>query len=322
MAYKCRCCGSNTVENDGDICELCAIGNDPYMNAMNGGQQGGNQAGFGSGSGNGSFAGNNTSYGTAGKGKRTILIGGGASTTKTDPYGNSIDPAFDNGNNSQPVQVYGAGQTPLVQTGGTSTVISTNGNNGNLTNVNTKSNPSKGSALPVSEGISKNITVDHQEKSTLEKLMRTMFQGVPYPLDDDVTMFQVYPDYTGTALNALGYACDQIIVYGKVNAGAIAENNDVAVYGHRDKHNNVIASKIVNRASGTSIVPDRVISFGVIWGLVIAVLATVLFTAAALGANGIAWVIVIILCLTNLPLVIKIIGAIIGIFFSMIKKLF
>lgn len=30
MAYKCRICGINEVDNQGDICELCAVGQDPY----------------------------------------------------------------------------------------------------------------------------------------------------------------------------------------------------------------------------------------------------------------------------------------------------
>lgn len=34
MAYKCRICGTNDVEHVGDVCELCAIGQDPYAAAM------------------------------------------------------------------------------------------------------------------------------------------------------------------------------------------------------------------------------------------------------------------------------------------------
>lgn len=79
-----------------------------------------------------------------------------------------------------------------------------------------------------------------------------MFKGIPYALDNDITMFQVFPDYTGTSLNAMGNACDQVIVYGKLNAGAVSENNDVEVYGHRDADNNIVAKKIVNKASGTT----------------------------------------------------------------------
>jgi drug/metabolite transporter (DMT)-like permease len=41
-----------------------------------------------------------------------------------------------------------------------------------------------------------------------------------------------------------------------------------------------------------------------------------------LGVEGIVWAVVIILALTNAPLLLKIVGGIIGIFFSLLKKLF
>lgn len=53
------------------------------------------------------------------------------------------------------------------------------------------------------------------------KWFRSMFTGIPFTLDNDVVMFQVFPDCTGTSLNAVGNACDQGIVYGKVNNGSI-----------------------------------------------------------------------------------------------------
>ena len=84
MSYKCRICGSNDVEHSGDICELCAIGQDPYASAMQGNLQSNSQG----------YVSNNfsNSY-TPSKGKsRKVLIGGGASIANTDPYGNSIVP--------------------------------------------------------------------------------------------------------------------------------------------------------------------------------------------------------------------------------------
>lgn len=59
----------------------------------------------------------------------------------------------------------------------------------------------------------------------------------------------IRPDYTVTLLNAVGNACDQVIVYGKVNNGSINENNDIEVYGHRDAYGNVIAKMIIRRAA-------------------------------------------------------------------------
>ena len=97
MAYKCPICGSNEVENPGDVCELCAIAQDPYaakaaspvrrpaarkINVGNKQEE------------------EDTS--TA-RPTRKILLGG-APRDNVDPYGNEIpDPA---------VQVYAPGQVP------------------------------------------------------------------------------------------------------------------------------------------------------------------------------------------------------------------
>ena len=88
------------------------------------------------------------------------------------------------------------------------------------------------------------------------------FKGVPFTLDDDVTMFQVFPDFTGTSLNVLGNACDQVIVYGRLNNGAVSENNDVEVYGRRDSNNNVIAKTIKNTAKSTAKSANKQSSIG------------------------------------------------------------
>ena len=31
MGCKCYICGVNDVENPGDICDICALGEDPYL---------------------------------------------------------------------------------------------------------------------------------------------------------------------------------------------------------------------------------------------------------------------------------------------------
>lgn len=304
MAYKCRICGSNDVEHMGDVCELCAIGQDPYASAMQSNTQ------FDS---NPYQSVNNDlgkSY-TPGKGKsRKVLIGGGNSIANTDPYGNSMVSQNDEGSS---VQVYHAGQVPVTQQN--SSVINTNGNSSSENTVS-KSNQ------PITFGITKNITVDNQKKSFLEKWFRALFSGIPFTFDDDVTMFQVFPDYSGTSLNAMGNACDQVIVYGKLNAGAVSENNDVEVFGHRDSNNNIIAKTIKNKASGTTITPDKTIPVGVVWIITAVVFALIFGVVSLLGVEGIIWAIVFILCLTNLPLVFKIFGVIFGFIFSLIKKMF
>ena len=253
MACKCKICGSNDVEHMGDICELCAIGQDPYASALQGNSYSDSQMYTNSHV-------DNTYTPSRGK-SRKVLIGGGASVTNTDPYGNSI---VSKPSDEDSIQVYQAGQVPPAQQ--SSSVVNTYNNQ-------TTTNAVKNVNEPISYGITKNITIDNQKKSILEKWFRALFSGIPFTLDDDVTMFQVFPDYTGTSLNAMGNACDQVIVYGKLNAGAVSENNDVEVYGHRDANNNIIAKMIKNKASGTTITPDRTIPVGVVWTITIIIFA-------------------------------------------------
>lgn len=305
MAYKCRICGSNDVAHPGDVCELCAIGQDPYASAMQNGNGYNSQPQSTYHPSAGGYA--------PGKGKsRKVLLGGGSALSNKDPYGNEIVLQEE-----EQVQVYGAGQAPTVQSNASVTTSGTSSYSSTASNSDSTSNASGA----LTSGITKNISVDTQKKSTLVKLCRTLFKGIPFTLDNEITMFQVFPDYTGTSLNAMGNACDQVIVYGKLNAGAVAENNDVEVYGYRDADNNVVAKKIVNKASGTTVTPDRVIPTGLIWGLTIFVFAAIAFFVATCGVEGIVWAIIIVLCLTNLSLVFKIILGIFGFLFSFIRRL-
>lgn len=302
MAYKCRICGTNDVEHMGDVCELCAIGQDPYASAMQGELQADSKV-------YSSVKDNHGDSHTFTRGRsRKVLIGGGNELANTDPYGNSIVSSNDE---KDSVHVYHAGQATVMQQNSTGADSPKS-----ATGEETKGNQ------PITVGITKNITVDNQKKSFLEKWFRSLFSGIPFAFDDDVTMFQVFPDYSGTSLNAMGNACDQVIVYGKLNAGAVSENNDVEVYGHRDSNNNVIAKTIKNKASGTTITPDKTISVGIVWMITAVIFALIFGVVSMLGVEGIIWAVVFILCLTNLPLVIKVFGVIFGFIFSLIKKMF
>lgn len=300
MPYKCRICGTNEVNNQGDICELCAIEQDPYAQsqAISQGFQQGLQPNENNNQSKGSYApkrGNN----------RKVLLNGGTSLANQDPYGNDMTVT-----NPQPsVQVYSAGQVPQT---------SQQSNNA----VNTISTVKTSGNQPVTSGITKNISVDNQKRSILAKWFRTLFTGIPFTLDDDVTMFQVFPDFSGTSLNALGNACDQVVVYGKLNKGAVSENNDVEIYGRRDTNNNIIAKMIKNKASGTTIIPTRIINQGVVWLITAIVVGLLIMVIAGLGIEGIIWALVIVLCLTNFPTVLKILGVILGAIFSLIKRFF
>lgn len=156
----------------------------------------------------------------------------------------------------------------------------------------------------------------------IEKWFRTLFTRIPFTIDDDVTMFQVFPDYSGTSLNALGNACDQVIVYGRLNNGTISENNDVEIFGQRDANNNVIAKTVTNRASGITIEPMRTLNTGTVWLITSFVAIAVIAAVMGLGIEGIICTVVIVLCLTNLSKVLKIFGVILGAIFSCVKRLF
>ena len=293
MSYKCRVCGSNEVDHPGDICEICAIGADPYASNISGTKNSTEDD---------SISAPQISGSSTGRSGRKVLINGGNSVFDQDTDGDDIVPDTEDDS----VQVYSPGQVPQ---GATVT--------NNSTNTATAVTP-----LFVTSGITKNINVDIQERTFLTKWFEALFKKIPFTFDNDITMFQVFPDFSGTALNSMGNACDQVIFYGKINNGTISENNEVEVYGHRDSGNNVIATKVRNKASGTIITPMRCISTGVVWAITALVAALALALILGLGVEGVIWVAVALLCLTNMPLVIKVLGVIIGIIFSSFKRRF
>ena len=306
MAYKCRICGSNDVENPGDVCELCAIGQDPYASAIEE-----NRAHEQTVPDSGHVSrriqvSENNNAGTVGKGRsRKVLINGGSPLINTDPYGNQIE-----SQSEQTVQVYHAGEVPQQTQAFSASNVSGTGAAVNAA--------SKGKE-PITSGITRNIAVDTQQRPFLQKWFKSLFSGIPLTMDDDIIMFQVFPDYSGTSLNAMGNACDQVIVYGKVSNGAIAENNEVEIYGKRDSNNNVIAAKIINKASGTTVVPDRTISAAVVWVVTIAIFALIAGIFSGLGVYGVLWAGVLLICLTNLPRIAKIISVILGVILTVFK---
>lgn len=276
MAYKCKICGTNDVEHSGGICELCAIGQDPYAIAMQG--NGGNDAVSGESHKVIENATRTKPIYPSGKGRsRKILLSGGITVSNTtDSYNNSIVHQQDDS-----VQIYQAGQVPI------NTMASSNQSGvTNPTNKNSETKTKSGSKnKPLTYGITKNISVDSQDKSFFQKVFRTLTQGVPYTFDNKVTMFQVFPDYSGTALNAMGNACDQVVVYGRLNSGAVSENNEVEIYGRRDSNNNIIAKEIYNKATGTTVIPEGTLSAGVVWGILIVILLAIGFMIVSLSGS-------------------------------------
>lgn len=292
MAYKCIICGVNEVDQPDEMCELCALGQDPYLSAMQNNQHI-------------TYSNDLNTYVPHSGKSRKILIG-----AKTyDDISENSDVLQNQQDNS--VKVYQPGQAPTVRSSA-SLQVSSPPIQKNVVNV--------GNKLPVSTGIIKNVVVDKQGQFGLVKIFKTLFTGIPYTIDDDITMFQVFPDFTGTTLNPLGNACDQVIVYGKVNTGYIAENNDVEIYGYRDSRNNVIAKRIVNKASGINVTPERTIPALAIWAILLIVTALVVWFIGFLGIKGIIWSIIIILCLTHIPLIFKILAVILGFIFSLFRR--
>ncbi|MFR0986176.1 MAG: hypothetical protein ACLSFZ_06310, partial [Frisingicoccus sp.] len=115
-----------------------------------------------------------------------------------------------------PVHVYAPGQVPAAGAGSTGQQSS-----GSATSQKNTS----AAASWQTKGIIKNVAADQERIPFIFKVFRSLFKGVPLTITNDITTFQVFPDYTGQSLNALGNACDQVSVYGKVNAGIISENN-------------------------------------------------------------------------------------------------
>lgn len=250
MAYKCSMCGVNDVEQPGEVCRVCAAGQDSYAADIH----------------------SRTRH------SRKILINGGSDLVHRDPYGNDITPGQDP---QQKVTVCQNGR-PAASSDNSSVDAGTSGASSSMGNTG-KASVKKTSGQPVTRGISKNISVDTQKKSALFKWFRTLFTGIPFTMDDYITMFQVFPDFGGQALNAMGNACDQVIVYGKLNAGALSENNEVEVFGQRDSNNNIIAKSIRNVASGTTIVPAGAIGPLAVWIITILVIVIIGGAAGYLG---------------------------------------
>lgn len=141
MAYKCRICGVNEVDNQGDICELCAIGQDPYAQSQTPSHSShiASQPDINSNN-------SNDSYSPKRGANRKVLLNGGTSLANQDPYGNDMTTS-----EPQPsVQVYSAGQVPQASQKSTNTVNST---------PVTKMPGNQ----PITTGITKNISVDNQK---------------------------------------------------------------------------------------------------------------------------------------------------------------
>lgn len=264
--YKCRICNTNEVDHPGDICELCAIQQDPYAS-------GGAPDPYVQPVSQPEPWQQTTVSPSPRRNNRKILLQGGNELANRDPYGNDMTPYQEEP--VQQVQVYQAGQSGIQQTSAYAQ----------------QSNPAPAQSKPdrngpLAVGIVKNVNTDTEENPFFTKLFRSLFHGSPFPHDPELTTFQVFPDFTGSALNAQGNACDQVILYGKINKGVISENNDVEVYGYRDSSNNIIVSYVRNKASGTMITPTGATSATTVRVLVMMILGIIIGIFTGAGVTG------------------------------------
>ena len=129
---------------------------------------------------------------------------------------------------------------------------------------------------PVAHGVIHNVTREDLDQPVPLRWLRSFFQGVPYSFSGTATLFQIFPSDSGNALNEMGNAFDEAIVYGKISAAAIAESSDVEIYGYRDADNHVIVRQIRSKASGAIAEPSGVLRAGLVRGITIAAFAAIL----------------------------------------------
>lgn len=282
------------MEHDGDVCEYCAAASDPYAQAARA---------RGRGRGAGPVVSQPQpepeSVSASRTPRRRILVSGESSTPAARPAQDMTVPTPD-------VPVYRPGQAAVQQSAPASV---------QTPSAAPQAAPAQNTNGALCVGITKNVATSTEQRGFVAKIFDAVFRGIPYTSDPDVLTFQVFPDYSGTSVTASGTACDQVIVYGKVNAGVVSENNHVRVYGHRDSSRQIIADKIENTASGMIIVPQHNVSAMVVRLAVLAVLVLLATLFAYIGVPGLVLILVVAICLTNLPLVSKLVLSILcGIF--------
>lgn len=142
---------------------------------------------------------------------------------------------------------------------------------------------------PITEGIVKNLTDGKDPGGKLTRWFRSLIMGVPYARTDDITEFQVYSNWTGTASPG-SYSADKVIAYGNISYGKPVQDNSVRVYGVRDKNRVIIARDIENTTDGTYSVfdpkPMSATAVRIITIVIVALVGFLLFTLIS-GVKGI-----------------------------------
>lgn len=108
----------------------------------------------------------------------------------------------------------------------------------------------EGAGAPAVEGIVKNVTTSKDQMPPVSRWFRSLVTDIPFTLSEDITEFQVYSNWTGTA-SQNGYCADKVVAYGTMMTGKPIQDNSVRVYGKRDKNRMIVATDIENTVDGT-----------------------------------------------------------------------
>lgn len=297
MGHYCKICGTAAVQNDGDICSKCASGLDPFAVAA---------------------ASINISQpplsSSVKPSKRRVLL-----ADKPEPVppsqptrkildasaGGEIDTTAGKISSFAAATLTGASNDlQHNQTSNTHSPAVATSKTSSSSKSSSKSLPSNSSNV-LEKGIVKNVVQDTDRRGVVWRWFRTLFSSANFAFDSDITEFQIYPDFSGHTLNASGNLSNQVIIYGKIPYGMIAENNDVEVFGRRGSNGCIVASRVKNIATGATAKPSMTLSRGVVWGItlaLVAIIAMILFTWGPGFFVNIFLLIVFILCL---PLILK-----------------
>lgn len=114
------------------------------------------------------------------------------------------------------------------------------------------------------QGVIQNFDSGADERSFFTRVADSLFKGISYNGKNNLVMteFQLYENWNSGYSNASSAqpVATRVVCYGKIGQGRPVENNDVRVYGIRDKTNNYfIAEQIENTTDGTyaTFVPQK-----------------------------------------------------------------
>lgn len=109
----------------------------------------------------------------------------------------------------------------------------------------------KGREKIVCRGIMANSVITGiEEEGKTFRFLRGLFLGTPYSSEGNFSMFQICEiDSAGRPIKNKAYS---IKVYGKLS-GQLLPNNEVEIYGYRNRYGEIVANRVINVNSGAII---------------------------------------------------------------------